>query len=109
MTRIGSFFKNTIKTISNFGRHVVKTISPHVTHGLHQFASVAPQLGDIGQKLSSAYGHPKIGQGLHKGLGIAGNVANTVGTGLHYLANGNMGMNNYKSYNNIPTTHAHIL
>ena len=106
MTRIGSFIKNTIKSISSFGRHIVKTVSPHISHGLHQFASVAPELGNIGQKLSSAYGHPKIGQGLQKGLGVAGNIANTIGTGLHYMTKGNMGMASpYK----VPTSHAHVL
>lgn len=98
MTRVGTFFKNAIKSVANFGQHAIKTITPHISYALHQFAGIAPQLGNIGNQLASNYGQQGIGANLQKGIGLAGNIANTIGTGMHYFANKNMAMNNYGKY-----------
>lgn len=101
-----SFVRTTFKKLGSFAHHTFKTLGsfvPHATHALHQFAAIAPQLGAIGNSISTGYGHPKVGANISKGFGIAGNAANFAGTSGHFLHNkGSMKMSN-------PYSHVHTL
>lgn len=81
-----------IKKVGVIGSHVVKTVGPHIINGLRHFSSIAGDLGNAAQKVSTGYGHPNIGMGIQKGLDIAGRVAGGAAMAGHMAHYGSMRM-----------------
>lgn len=82
------------KKLGVIGSNVIKKVGQIGTPIANTFSTIAPSLGHIGNVVSSAAGHPKIGAGIQRGLETAGRVSAVGGLLGYRMQHGSMAPQN---------------
>lgn len=68
-------FGKIIKKVGQFGRNIVKKVGPFLSTGLRAFSTIAPELGNISNKLGQVYNNPSLGKSIQHGIDLAGRTS----------------------------------